>query len=93
MTGQCAGHGLDFAPVAATNGAETTKTAAQSVTAAIPDSLAKTLVTTSYNGGDLVITGTPSGVGLGMKPPQHLQRGDVMTLSAGPLGSQTQQVR
>jgi 2-keto-4-pentenoate hydratase/2-oxohepta-3-ene-1,7-dioic acid hydratase in catechol pathway len=43
--------------------------------------------------GDLVITGTPAGVGLGMKPPQHLQRGDVMTLSAGPLGSQTQQVR
>ena len=43
--------------------------------------------------GDLVITGTPEGVGLGMKPPQHLQRGDVMTLSAGPLGSQTQQVR
>jgi 2,4-didehydro-3-deoxy-L-rhamnonate hydrolase len=43
--------------------------------------------------GDLVITGTPAGVGLGMKPQQFLQRGDVMTLSAGPLGSQTQQVR
>ena len=43
--------------------------------------------------GDVVITGTPSGVGLGMKPPQFLQRGDVMTLSAGPLGSQRQQVR
>jgi len=43
--------------------------------------------------GDLVITGTPEGVGLGMKPPQHLQRGDVMTLSAGLLGSQRQQVR
>jgi len=43
--------------------------------------------------GDLVITGTPSGVGLGMKPPQFLKRGDVITLSAGPLGSQRQQVR
>ena len=43
--------------------------------------------------GDVVITGTPSGVGLGMRPPQFLQRGDVMTLSAGPLGSQRQQVR
>ena len=43
--------------------------------------------------GDVVITGTPSGVGLGMKPPQFLQRGDVMTLSAGPLGTQRQQVR
>jgi len=43
--------------------------------------------------GDLVITGTPAGVGLGMKPPQFLKSGDVMTLSAGPLGSQRQQVR
>ena len=43
--------------------------------------------------GDLVITGTPSGVGLGMKPPQFLRKGDVMALSAGPLGTQTQTVR
>ncbi len=42
--------------------------------------------------GDLVITGTPSGVGLGMKPPTFLRRGDVMTLRAGPLGTQRQQV-
>ena len=43
--------------------------------------------------GDLVITGTPQGVGLGMKPaPIFLKRGDVMTLSAGPLGTQRQQV-
>ncbi|MBB1598478.1 fumarylacetoacetate hydrolase family protein [Variovorax sp. UMC13] len=42
--------------------------------------------------GDLVITGTPQGVGMGMKPPQYLQRGDVMTLSAGPLGTQRQRV-
>lgn len=43
--------------------------------------------------GDVVITGTPAGVGLGMKPPMFLQRGDVMELSAGPLGTQRQQVR
>ena len=43
--------------------------------------------------GDLVITGTPQGVGLGMKPgPKYLRRGDVMTLSAGPLGTQRQKV-
>ena len=42
--------------------------------------------------GDLVITGTPQGVGLGMKPPKFLCRGDVMTLSAGVLGTQRQQV-
>jgi len=42
--------------------------------------------------GDLVITGTPAGVGLGMKPPRFLQRGDVMELAAGPLGTQRQRV-
>lgn len=42
--------------------------------------------------GDLVITGTPQGVGLGLKPPQYLNRGDVMTLNAGPLGTQRQTV-
>ena len=44
--------------------------------------------------GDVVITGTPEGVGLGMKPTTvFLRRGDVMTLSAGPLGTRRQQVR
>ncbi len=43
--------------------------------------------------GDVVITGTPQGVGLGMKPqPVFLRRGDVMTLSAGPLGTQRQRM-
>lgn len=43
--------------------------------------------------GDVVITGTPEGVGLGIKPsPVFLRRGDVMALSAGPLGTQRQKV-
>jgi 2,4-diketo-3-deoxy-L-fuconate hydrolase len=42
--------------------------------------------------GDVVLTGTPSGVALGMKPPQYLKAGDVVTLSADGLGSQTQLV-
>ncbi len=42
--------------------------------------------------GDVVITGTPSGVGLGMKPPQFLSRGDVMVLDGGPLGTQRQTI-
>lgn len=40
--------------------------------------------------GDVIVTGTPSGVGLGMKPPQFLNRGDVMVLDGGPLGTQRQ---
>lgn len=42
--------------------------------------------------GDVVITGTPSGVGLGMKPQQFLKKGDVITLTIDQLGTQTQTV-
>jgi 2-keto-4-pentenoate hydratase/2-oxohepta-3-ene-1,7-dioic acid hydratase in catechol pathway len=42
--------------------------------------------------GDVVITGTPPGVALGMKPPGWLKPGDVMTLSIEGLGVQTSKV-
>ncbi len=42
--------------------------------------------------GDIVATGTPAGVGAGMKPPTFLKRGDVVELSGGILGSQRQRV-
>ena len=42
--------------------------------------------------GDIVCTGTPSGVGLGMKPQHFLKPGDVMHLGIDGLGTQTQKV-
>jgi 2,4-didehydro-3-deoxy-L-rhamnonate hydrolase len=42
--------------------------------------------------GDLINTGTPPGVGLGMKPPVYLAEGDVMTLGVQGLGTQRQRV-
>ena len=39
--------------------------------------------------GDIVTTGTPAGVGLGMTPPVFLKDGDKMELSVDNLGSQT----
>jgi 2,4-didehydro-3-deoxy-L-rhamnonate hydrolase len=43
--------------------------------------------------GDLITTGTPPGVGMGMKPtPMYLKPGDVMTLGIDGLGTQRQQV-
>ena len=43
--------------------------------------------------GDLITTGTPPGVGLGMKPtPQYLKAGDVVTLSIQGLGEQRQKI-
>jgi len=43
--------------------------------------------------GDVICTGTPPGVGLGMKPPQFLKAGDVMTLGIAGLGEQRQLVK
>lgn len=40
--------------------------------------------------GDLISTGTPPGVGLGMKPPQYLKAGDVVELNMDSLGAQKQ---
>lgn len=40
--------------------------------------------------GDLVLTGTPPGVGMGMKPPRYLQTGDCVELSSDKLGRQRQ---
>jgi 2,4-diketo-3-deoxy-L-fuconate hydrolase len=42
--------------------------------------------------GDLINTGTPPGVGLGMKPEQYLRPGDIMELGIAGLGSQRQNV-
>jgi 2,4-diketo-3-deoxy-L-fuconate hydrolase len=40
--------------------------------------------------GDVITTGTPPGVGLGMKPPRFLKAGDVVTLGIEGLGEQRQ---
>jgi 2-keto-4-pentenoate hydratase/2-oxohepta-3-ene-1,7-dioic acid hydratase in catechol pathway len=42
--------------------------------------------------GDIISTGTPPGVGLGMKPPVYLKEGDVMELGIDGLGTSKQQV-
>ena len=42
--------------------------------------------------GDVITTGTPPGVGMGMKPPLYLKKGDVMTLGIEGLGEQRQVV-
>ncbi len=42
--------------------------------------------------GDLVITGTPPGVGMGRKPQRFLRAGDVMELGITGLGRQRQEV-
>jgi 2,4-didehydro-3-deoxy-L-rhamnonate hydrolase len=42
--------------------------------------------------GDVISTGTPAGVGMGMKPPVYLQAGDVVELGVEGLGESRQHV-
>lgn len=42
----------------------------------------------TFEPGDVITTGTPPGVGLGMKPPRYLRPGDVVTLEIAGLGRQ-----
>jgi len=42
--------------------------------------------------GDVIVTGTPPGVGLGMKPPKFLKAGDTMVVGGQGLGTQNQRV-
>ena len=42
--------------------------------------------------GDIITTGTPPGVGFGMKPPVYLKAGDTMRLGIAGLGEQSQAV-
>lgn len=39
--------------------------------------------------GDVIITGTPPGVGMGMKPPVYLKDGDIMTVEVEGIGELT----
>ena len=46
----------------------------------------------SLQAGDIITTGTPPGVGMGMKPQVFLKSGDVMKLTVDHLGEQKQTV-
>ena len=46
----------------------------------------------SLNPGDIICTGTPSGVGMGMKPPTFLRAGQTMRLEVEGLGQQCQKL-
>ena len=47
----------------------------------------------SLQPGDIISTGTPPGVGMGMKPQKFLKAGDVVELGIEGLGTQTQNVK
>jgi 2-keto-4-pentenoate hydratase/2-oxohepta-3-ene-1,7-dioic acid hydratase in catechol pathway len=47
----------------------------------------------SLHPGDVISTGTPPGVGMGMKPPRYLKAGDIVELGIEGLGVQKQTFR
>lgn len=47
----------------------------------------------TWEAGDIMFTGTPPGVGYGMKPPTYLKPGDVMEPAIAGLGAQRSVVR
>jgi len=46
----------------------------------------------SFQPGDIIATGTPAGVGMGMTPPRYLRAGDEVLLEVEGLGQQRMQV-
>lgn len=59
----------------------------------VPELVAFLSTLMTLNPGDVITTGTPPGVGMGMKPQQFLNIGDVVTLGIEGLGEQRQQVQ
>ena len=47
----------------------------------------------SFQPGDIISTGTPPGVGMGLKPPTYLRGGETLRLGIDKLGTQTQSVQ
>ncbi len=43
--------------------------------------------------GDVIATGTPKGVGMGMEPPQFLKKGDVVEITIDPIGTLRNKVK
>ena len=53
----------------------------------VPELVAFLRETCTLEPGDLILTGTPSGVGMALDPPQFLQPGDVVKIEIDRLGS------
>lgn len=58
----------------------------------IPTLISTISAGTTLEAGDIIATGTPAGVGKGMKPPQFLQAGDVMEVTVEGMGTLKNQV-
>jgi 2-keto-4-pentenoate hydratase/2-oxohepta-3-ene-1,7-dioic acid hydratase in catechol pathway len=58
----------------------------------IPTLIQTISATTTLESGDLLLTGTPAGVGIGFKPPVYLKPGDRVRVTIDRLGELTNPV-
>lgn len=86
-------HGvLDLEIVTKVNGDVRQKGNAKEMIFAVPEILATVSKGFTLQPGDVVLTGTPAGVGAGMKPPCFLKPGDVVEVTIGGIGTIRNQV-
>lgn len=86
-------HGvLDFDIVTKVNGEVRQSGNAKEMIFAVPEILATISKGFTLQAGDVVLTGTPAGVGAGMKPPCFLKPGDVVEVTIDGIGTITNQV-
>ena len=72
------------------NGEEMQRTGTDDLLFGVPELIAYMSSIAPLQPGDVISTGTPPGVGMGMKPQRFLKPGDVMTLGVAGLGQQKQ---
>lgn len=74
----------------AVNGEEMQRGNSQTMIFSVAEIIAHLSQMMSLHPGDVIATGTPPGVGMGMKPPRYLKKGDEMVLRITGLGEQRQ---
>jgi 2-keto-4-pentenoate hydratase/2-oxohepta-3-ene-1,7-dioic acid hydratase in catechol pathway len=52
----------------------------------VPELIAHISAGITLEPGDIIATGTPSGVALGMKPPVYLEPGDIVSIEISGIG-------
>jgi 2-keto-4-pentenoate hydratase/2-oxohepta-3-ene-1,7-dioic acid hydratase in catechol pathway len=74
------------------NGEERQRAKAGEMIFDIPSIIASLSAGMTIEAGDVIATGTPSGVGFGMEPPYYLKDGDLMVCTIDRIGSLTNRV-
>jgi 2-keto-4-pentenoate hydratase/2-oxohepta-3-ene-1,7-dioic acid hydratase in catechol pathway len=69
------------------NGAERQRSQVRQMIFDIPEIIAQLSAGLTLEPGDIIATGTPSGVGYAMDPPQHLKAGDLVECSIEGIGT------